>query len=268
MLPFFITQTLASIKLNVEQYTKVTPVYNLDTTLNYKYSVFADEIPVGSVSAKYFSVGTNGNRYVNTQNGLINYIPKATNMDLFSPLPFRCVPITADLSIAERANYRMRVLTIIDGINHFCYYLKLLNYTSPNVSITMTDKETNIEEDYILDNSNLNPIPDEMSGITITENKLEGNVFASCQMEITANEIAEAVGILYQGDVSKNLISEIGIVSGVDKIVTSPVDGVSYTEAIYAQLNSHRTFSPVDLSIPGTVYMSNIELIASSNFII
>ena len=63
----------------------------------------------------------------------INHLP--TNMDLYEPIPFRCVPIENDLTPEERANYRLREIRLINGSNYCLYWLKLITYDPDTVSI-------------------------------------------------------------------------------------------------------------------------------------
>jgi len=265
MLPFYITKTLAIIKTEIAGLTPVSASFDYDTTLNYKYSLFNNIPPEDSTTLKYFGIGVNGCRYVDEHNTLIPYVPEITDMDLYTPLPFRCVPITNDLTPVERANYRMRVLQNIKGVDYFCYYLKLIDITTPDVIFTETDLETGDETILTLDNANLNPSPNELVVVGVLDVSKEGSAYVEGTITITGAEVLEAINIMYDGDITKANISEIGLYSGEDKEVTSDI---TYNESMYTQLAVHKCFNNIDFSSASTIQTSNIRLLASANFIL
>jgi len=244
---FHITKTILGIKNELLGITNIANDPNLDTTLNYKYGVFADETPATKPVVAYFGIGVNGFKNLDDGNLSTPYIPSMENMDLYEPLPFRCVPIDEDISTVERAKYRMRVRKTFNSVDYWCYYLKLLEFTDVAVQITQTDPETLQENPYTLDVSNLTPIPyvtevdvNGQTGETIEGSEI--NVSLNCKAVITGEEVLESVGVIYD-DPRRAVISELGIYTGVDKVVTG-VDyldnPLQYTEGIYSQLAVHQ----------------------------
>lgn len=212
------------------------------TTLNTKYNVFPNMVDVitKAPSLMYFGIGING--FYNTGDRIQGqpYQPKANELDLYEPIPFRCVPVDEDLTTAERNLYRMRVQKQIRGNNYWCYYLKRLEVVDNSASIVRVDPTTGLEAPYEFSSDYLYPKPviPEDSGTqegTLTEIVVTKKVRAA----ITGNEIYEVINTLYEGDLTMANISEWGLYSGLDQQVAGyDYAGVSfqYTEAIYAQM--------------------------------
>ena len=95
-----------------------------ETTLNHKYGVQNRVNPDMVPSLGYFGIGIGGCYNANDGFLVTAHDPKAIEMDLYQPIPFRCVPVDEDLSDAERKFYRMRVRKDINGQAYFCYYLR------------------------------------------------------------------------------------------------------------------------------------------------
>lgn len=265
MLPFYITKTLLTIKNEIANLTPIATSFDYDTTLNHKYSLFPIVPPVDAPKLKYFGMGINGCRYIDEHNAMIPYKPSVNNMDLYTPIPFRCVLATNDLTPTERAFYRMRVLQTIRGIDYFCYYLKLIDITTPDVILTETDLETGDETVLTLDNANLYPSPDELVIVGALDVNKEGSAYVEGVVTITGVEVLEAIDVIYEGDVTKAQVSEIGLYSGEDKEVTSDI---TYIESMYTQLSVHKCMINIDFSSSSTIQTSNIRLLSSANFIL
>lgn len=212
-----------------------------ESTLNHKYNKYnaiTDILDAPGIA--YFGIGING--FYNTGDRIQGtpYQPKSNEMDLYQPIPFRCVPIEEDLSTAERLNYRMRVQQTFGGQSYWCYYLKALNQIDNSVSIVRIDPTTGMEQPYEINPANLTPKPSEtnVSGVTsgaITEVMVTKRVRAA----LSGAEVYEAINVIYEGDLTMALVSEWGLYTGVDRTVDGyDAAGVSfrYTEAIYTQL--------------------------------
>jgi hypothetical protein len=238
-LPSQITKTLICAYFELENLSPTSMRDLTDYTLNSKYGILPSEISTSKPTFGYFGVGIKG--FKNLDDGQLSapYIPGAENMDLFEPIPFRIVPVTEDLSNEERAKYRMRVLKNVNGTDYWAYYLKKVEILDERVKFIETDLTTRVETELnTLDSNKLNPIP-----ITTTA---EGTVTATSEiitaitinLQITGAEVREAIDVLYDGNLLKLKISEIGIYTGEDKAHVGS-DNTSYTEAIYAHLAYH-----------------------------
>lgn len=213
-----------------------------DSTLNTKYNTFNGITDITDAPGiKYFGIGING--FYNTGDRIQGtpYQPKSNEMDLYYPIPFRCVPIEEDLSTAERLVYRMRVQQTFGGQAYWCYYLKTLSHIDNSVSIVRVDPTTGVEQPYEINSANLTPKPSETntSGVTsgaITEVMVTKRVKAA----LSGAEVYEAINAMFKGDLTMALISEWGLYTGEDRVVDGfDASGASlkYTEAIYAQLS-------------------------------
>lgn len=214
-----------------------------DTTINSKYSIYHNVIPEEGMTVPkimYFGLGINGFYNVDDGNMSAPYHPAADELDLYEPIPIRCVPVANDLSSTERANYRMRVEKIFNGERYYCYYLKKITLIDNEVQLTRTNPVNKTEEPFELNPSKLIPTP----VIPTTSGEVEGiisEVNASLRLGLNwvGSEVLEAINVIYGGDMRRAKISEIGIYSGIDYNVTgyNNVNAeITYTESIYTQL--------------------------------
>ena len=194
-----------------------------DTTINSKYNnyhnLIPEEMPVPKIM--YFGLGINGFYNVDDGNMSAPYHPAADELDLYEPIPLRCVPVNNDLSHAERSLYRMRVEKTFNGERYYCYYLKKITLIDNEVQLTRTNPIKKTEEPFELDPSNLTPVPT----IPTTSGEVEGtitqvNASLSLGINWVGSEVLEAINVIYGGDMRRAKISEIGIYSGVDYDVT------------------------------------------------
>ena len=231
-------------------------VDDIRTTLNAKYNLFPDRHPTTVPMLRYFGIGIRGYQNTDGNQGARPFNPKATDMDLYTPIPIRCVPATNDLTQTERQRYRMRVRKTYNGVEYICYYLKTIVWDPNHVELVQKDTE-DVETPYALDPSNLSPEPPTFeTGGSIDTNLNRVIVRATGVCEITGAEVMEAVNVIYGADISKARISEMGFYTGCDIGVDGdeqPVDGNGVNkEAIYVQLCKKRCTLGTDLSDPGS----------------
>ena len=231
-------------------------VDDIRTTLNAKYNLFPDRHPTTVPMLRYFGIGIHGYQNTDGNQGARPFNPKATDMDLYTPIPIRCVPATNDLTQTERQRYRMRVRATYNGVEYICYYLKTIVWDPNHVELVQKDTE-DVETPYALDPSNLSPEPPTFEvGGSIDTNLNRVIVRATGVCEISGAEVMEAVNVIYGADISKARISEMGFYTGCDIGVDGdeqPVDGNGVNkEAIYVQLCKKRCTLGTDLSDPGS----------------
>lgn len=257
----------------------------LSTTINTKRNVLPNIAAPSLPLLRYYGIGINGFYNTDDVNSRSPHQPLPTNLDLYEPIPFRCVPIENDLTPTQRANYRMREVREIDGHYYCLYWLKLITYKSnleqspnENPTVSIIQKFPNGEEDtfVIADpaaiHSRLNPVPP--VPVTGGETPLSQNrliVRATGECEITGAEVSEAVNVLYEGNYNKALISEMGFYTGCEIHIIGAESGYESAvminnsvvpviadvaapaeatgkEAVYVQLSKHRCFNGLDLS--------------------
>lgn len=245
-------------------HNKMDYVYMPNTTINKKYECFApvqtgdlwqniprdaNNNPVAPTIG-YFGVGIRGFYNITADDEISPlsqpYAPKATEMDLYRPIPIRCVPKDYDLSASERAKYRMRTEMVIDGNTYICYWLKVLEFDS-NINIVQIDgagNETayNIEENI----SNLTPTPVAPTTPSVITGSSKVVISANLKCELEGREVLEAINTIYHGDLRRARISEWGIYTGGDAVVQN--GDLRYTEALYVQLAAKRCTTGVDMS--------------------
>jgi len=247
----------------------------LGSSINYKRNVLPNIEPPSLPLLRYFGIGINGFYNTDDANGRAPHQPLPTNMDLYEPIPFRCVPIENDLTPEERANYRLREIRLINGSSYCLYWLKLITYDPDTVSIIQKTPSGAEDIFNIADPATIaarrNPIPPILStgGTTpLSQNRLIVRATGKCL--ITGAEVTEAVNVLYEGNYTKALISEMGFYTGceiyvrntngieaaevidnlpvpVNSDVAAPATSTG-KEAVYTQLAKHRCFIGVDLS--------------------
>lgn len=246
-----IKKTLIGIKRELENFVGVTPTYDISSTLNAKYNVASAVVPTEVPTLAYFGIGIGGT-YIDSDSNLVQPYPVLqTNMDMYQPIPFRCVPVTADLSPEEQTVYRMRVRQTINGSDYWCYYLKLIIYDQARVSLTKTDPVSGLLIPYDVNYANLNPTKPTIVGGVVTPPAVEVNASVIGSLILTGAEVVESINVLFGGNLLYARITEFGFYSGQDQTITASNGSggtISYTEAILAQLNTGYTFTGDDFS--------------------
>lgn len=219
-----------------------------NTTLNQKFDIqpnvtISDQDHPGM---GYVSIGNGGHRMVIGVNNIprpepIQHTPR--DAALFNHLPFVLRLPNEDLTVAERAKYRLRRHETHDGQTYVAYYLKTLDLsnTLPQLELrTVTDGvTTSTEFNHTL--QDLNPEPLELTPGGVLVNS--GDYIAATakvpfvMSETDINELLNVANILY-GDEDYAMISEIALCSGVDRLVQGDFNGTTatYTEAISVQV--------------------------------
>lgn len=221
-----------------------------DTTLNSKYDILKGTKLDTFPRIRYFGIGINGYANISAKNNIAQpYQPKSSNMDLYTPIPFRCTKVP--LSQQEAAQYRLVQPMTINGETYYCYWLKLLEFESEYPKITMITG--NRETSYSLDTSNLTPTPTNLVGTDVANaNGSTTEVSITAIRKVTGAEVVEVINAMFGGDLRKARISEFGLYSGIEK--TNSIEGIEYTypEAAYVQLASHMCCIGHDLSAIGS----------------
>ena len=244
--------------------TTLNKKYTDATWVNHNYTKlwFESGAPVTTPCLQYFGIGTRGYKNIDLEQSAIPFPGDSRMMDLYSPIPFRCVPLDEEdtrITAAERAKYRMRVVANFNGITYVMYYLKLIEFGSA-VEVIKRDAD-GTESAYSLDASWLNPNPPDLNEISgsIDTNVNRIVVRASGVCRVTHDELAEAVSVIHNGDSSFYRISEIGYYTGCDislnedrAMVDDDDSSAKYKEATYVQLAKGHNFRGSELSTAGS----------------
>lgn len=217
------------------------------TTLNEKLSIQATAV-LGvneTPRVRYLALGIGGHRG-RVGSDAVTLIDPVQN-DAVNASPYRIMPwaireLANDFTIGERDKYALRRAENINGVDYAVYYLKRLDVT--NLAPKLVQKEivnnTTTTVDFVPNSEHLNPVPPALpnNGAQTVDGKF---IQAVAQLEIVLSpeeveEVLNAAVILY-GSEDYALISELELVSGVDRSVTQ--SGATYTEAIAAQVHTH-----------------------------
>lgn len=233
-----------------------------NSTINERLQVQAGVAPSSAERMKiaYMGIGIGALSYEAGTDGLVitKYKQhKATDVNLFKPVPFVLRLITNDLTSAQRANYAMRKQVEYNGNQYYAYYLKRFDATNQAVTMQLMNVTNGVTTttEFVPDSTNLAPTPQVIS--TTATNTVDGDyVVASLPLDLSftqdeVTEITNAIKIIYGSDAYAK-ISEVVVAAGVDRVVSGTSNGASinYTEAIAATAH--------------TFYTTEIPLVATS----
>lgn len=223
-----------------------------NSTLNELLGVNNGVAPAGTATPTigYFCIGYGGismQNCTNTKDALPFpkvYQHRADDTGLFKPIPFVMRELNNDLTPTERTKYALRKVDTIKGVKYYSYYLKRLDLSKTRVETKIIVKNsdgTTTETDYAPTTTNLNPVPQEL---TVNEENIlratYGRTTATVPVTLNKEDVQEIYNVfnILHGDPMRAVISEIGLVSGVDKIVevTTTNGRAQFTEVIAAQI--------------------------------
>ncbi len=244
-----ITRTVYGARLQSLQYFGLPYSHITNTTLNEKFNIFPAQHPEPGEMPRnrYFTIGNRGHRLVVGADGFpmtdeLQHQP--TDAALYGHMPFLLRPASEDLSPADRAKYCLRKAVTYNSTNYIAYYGKRIDLTAsePSMLNNVVTAGVNTQTPFVPSGANLNPTPPSIppTGSVATSGDFM-SVSTLVTLSLDADEVAdylEAAAIIY-GDERYAIISEIGLVSGVDKILTS--GGINYNEVVDAQITTHIT---------------------------
>lgn len=222
-----------------------------NSTLNQKFDVFASDTPALNEypSLKYAAIGNKGVDYeIGTNNYIltkpVSHLPRHSS--LYNFIPFIVRPINNDLTSTERAQYRMRVITAIGGVQYAFYYLRVLNLDNVIPSVEMRNVNDTVITSSVFSPtlSDLSPTPPVVSNVNL--NNPNGDYLVSTakiNFTLSATDISEimdACSLIY-GDSRYAVISEIALCTGIDKVQQGVFGSTTapYTESIVTQIASY-----------------------------
>jgi len=261
--------TIAGLKDSLFNQLGMTYIPNPNITLNKKYSIAEDEeVPVGYPTIHAFGIGIEGEYNIDTDQGSEAYDPSADELDLYTPIPFRIVPVDEDLISSERAMYRLREKRNINGIEYFLYWLKLIEKSNVvTLSKTTSDGST---VPFTIDPVQLYPEPTKApssGGVALTETI---NAKFDCILRVTGAEVLEVINIMFN-DLRKCKISEFGIYSGIEKTViglTATPSTIEYTELLDTKLVNKTCCQSIPLNTMEAVEARKVSIGSHKSLII
>lgn len=231
------------------------------TTINEKLGIqSATAVPPNTYpEIGYLIIGNGGHRAVTGTNGLSknsNYQHETKNYALFNQIPYVLRDPADDLTPEERTRFRLRKTIEIDSKSYVAYYGRRLDLANSNIVLEKrtisADGKVIKQEPLVPTAENLAPTPTVLSNTGVNE---LANVMHYCGVRITVTftaadvqELINVSNIIYK-DPGFALISEMGLCSGVDKVVTAatPSGNINYNEVIGCQICTHIGGSTLDM---------------------
>lgn len=260
------TRTIYGSYIQTCLFFGLQPEFKASSTLNEKLGINATTLPSQNdkVSLAYYVIGNGGHQLAVGANGVPKPEPvqhRATDAALYSQLPFVLREVNNDLSPAERVKYALRKEEVHNSVRYIAYYARRIDKT--NLIPTMEYKVVNSGQETVTpftpNSSNLSPIPPTMvnSGV----NTVDGDyttASARVSLVLTADDMTELlnVGNIIYNDSGFAIISEIGLCTGVDKVIAVTAENggtFNFNDAIGVQIASHiPTMIPANFSNNGT----------------
>lgn len=243
-----IIRTVIGAQLQTAQLLGLPLIVPDHTTLNEKFNIHNNQslADTDRPTVKYVTIGNGGHKAEIGGDGFSKIIPvphRPKDTALYNHLPFVLRRIDNDLTPVERAKYRLRRQEIHDGVNYIAYYLKVLDLTNtvPQLELRTVDAGVVTAVPFTPSNADLNPSkPNVTSGTVLTTSGDYIAATAKVPFVMTETDISEFVEVcnIIHGDPGYAFISEVGLCSGVDKVLTGDFGGVSssYTDAIAVQI--------------------------------
>lgn len=231
------------------------------TTLNEKFEIQATVKPASGEypHLMYVAIGNGGHNLTIGANNIPKPEPiqhLATDAACFKHIPFVLREPANDLAEAERKRYALRKLETYNSTQYVAYYLRRFNNATTQPEMNIVTIENGVQTSvvpFIPNSSNLNPVPQPLviPGVNVTDGQY---IMISSKIDLSFSESdvdeLKNVGNIMYGDEAFGMISEIALVTGVDKAInaTNPITGsFTFTECIGSQVSAHVNtfFSPV-----------------------
>lgn len=259
-----ITRTLFGARIQAELLLGLPHRAVQFTTLNEKFNVQAGAVATNNAvpALGYFTIGRGGHRnMVGSDNTSypddVGFSPEYGA--LYRHLPFIMRAVGDDLDPATRGRYCLRTLLPVNGVNYIAYYGRRFDKTGLTVAMNHNlPTEGNgstppsvVVTPYVPDSANLNPVAPALPPTgAVTTNGAYLSTSAALNLSFSEADVAELmnVGRLLFDNERQMVVSEIGLVAGVDQVVTSSAatGSVNYTEVLQATLAGHiMTYYPM-----------------------
>lgn len=243
-----------------------------NTTLNQKLSIQANTLPSADQLPKmrYFAIGNAGHALAVAAGGrtkLAFLQHEATDFGAFGQLPFVLRTLDNDLTSDQQKLYGLRRLETYGGVQYVAYYLRRIDFTGviPGMQLVSVVDGVSTVSSFTPTAANLNPTPPTLDNAGV--NTVSGDYAAAqavVSVVMTAWDAAELVNVanVMYNDPGLAIISEVQLVSGVDKVVTSPAangGSINFNEVIAAQVVSHvSTFFAASVTTNGMTLVLDV----------
>lgn len=242
-----------------------------NTTLNQKLSIHRDEILTSDdvLRTRYLVIGNGGHDFTISASAgrkkkwkSLGHNRKHTG--LFNQVPFVLRRLSEDLTPDQRLRYRLRRIETHGGERYAAYYARVLDLDATQVSAELRHTENGVttSRPYEPKLEDLSPVPDTLvtgeEVVTTADSVAVSSIVRFHMDEAEVQEFINAVTII-EGEEGLATISEIGVVSGVDRVVQGEfANGMqSYTDVVAAQIMNF---------VPAALVMEYMTLGATLNF--
>lgn len=270
-----IMRTAYGAAVQTHLYTGIPFVVQPHTTLNEKLNILATQRPTSTVfpQLKYFCIGNGGHRpeVINGMSKFVKVQHTPTNASPFKMIPFVLREPGNDLTATERARYALRREETYNGTRYIAYYLRRLDYSKRKVTMELVEALENgtvTSTPFVPNSSNLNPTPQPIhpTGVSLVTGE-SIQTTTTVEMEFTEKDCEELrnVGNIMYADEDLGAISEVGLVSGVDRSITvnNPNGSFTFNEVIAAQVchlnNTYHTPTISDMGFTIRVAIGSSE---------
>jgi len=255
-------RTIYGLELQMSQILGTPYVLLPNTTLNEKFTINEGYVIPDGVypTIKYFTIGNGGRDYLTNVN-LYSYSKhQPIDAGLFAEIPFVIRTVSNDLLPTEQANYRFKRLEIINGIEYYCYYLKVID---PNLTrsglyqVDVINGTAKLSRFSTNTPTLLNPTPrDPNVGIlNITQTSYVSKV-AKVKFELTTTELADIRDAMVIKYGVATPIAEIGVCSGIDTVN----NGVTEASAVQIMYHFEVDLDTTILTADGTNLIRSLEI--------
>ncbi|BAW19061.1 putative virion structural protein [Ralstonia phage RP31] len=247
-----VTRTVYGADVMTSLLLGLPQTYPQYTTLNEYLSVQKDTLPAvdDRPSLGYYVWGNRGHSMIVGTDGIaLNEVVqhRATDAGLFGQLPFVLREVNQDLTAIDRAKYVLRRQETRNGVVYYAYYGRRLDKSNLSVGMYYTQVQDGIATvtNFVPTQANLTPTPQQLSN-TATNVINADYVSARARMQIamTEQDVAEMLNVakVIYDDERYAIVSELGLCTGVDKMINAPAYGggsFQFAEVIGCQIAAH-----------------------------
>lgn len=210
---------------------------------------FIPSTDTDDMKMRYLAIGRGALAQKTASDGEAIYapVPHATiDAGFYKLMPFAMFPEGEDMSVSERANYRLRRKVTVGSDTYTAYFLRVLNYDNVEVKTQryqLVNGDKTDPQDYSPLPAQMNPPrPSLPTGNTMPNDGTYYSSSAPVEIVFTEVEIQRIIAAaeIIAGYPEAARISEYGFVSGCDRQVywADDVGQTEFTDVIGAQVNS------------------------------
>jgi len=180
----------------------------------------------------YVGIGNGGHRLITGVGDIVKPEPvqhSPKDISFYSQLPFIIRPTSNALSSAEAAKYRLRKILQLDIGDYEAYYLKVIDTSEvvPRIQKRHIVNGITITDDFTF-NGYAPVVPNYAAGEVLTTTGDYIATSALIPFTMTANDVDELLNVanILHGDEGYAIISEIGICSGIERLISGRKEAI------------------------------------------